>query len=172
MMNSAMKYGLYIGLILCGLGLLAYIAGLDFQNKAMNWVSYIVMIGGLYFAIKGFRDNENGGFIKYGRALGFGTLTSLFFGAVQAIYLYLFLTVISPESLEQIMDTTYEQYLNSGMSETEADQAMRIASPFMKPPMMAVYAILGSVVMGLIFSLVISIFLKRDNPNPFPTEES
>jgi hypothetical protein len=42
-----------------------------------------------------------------------------------------------------------------------------MAMPFLNPASISMFAVGGGVFMGFIFSLVLGIFLKKENPNTF-----
>ncbi len=68
-----MNYGAMLGLVLVVISLLIYILEL-YENQWISIISTIALIAGIVMGIKKFRDQENGGFISYGSALGYGTL--------------------------------------------------------------------------------------------------
>lgn len=171
MTKHAFKFGAYIAGAAIFVSLFAYLLDIDFQNRALRFVNWAIMIAGLFLAIRAYRDQEKKRDIKYGQALGFGTLTSLFMALINAVYTYLFLTVISPEAAEMLVDNIYEQYINSGMSESEAENAIQMAMPFLNPASISMFAVGEGVFMGFIFSLILGIFLKKENPNTFESAE-
>ena len=53
------------------------------------------------------------------------------------------------------------------MSEEQLEMGLSWTRKMMQPLPLFIFGIIGSGIMGFIFSLIISVFLKRDNPNPF-----
>ena len=49
-----------------------------------------------------------------------------------------------------------------GMSESDADQAMSYMTWMMNPAMLSVFAAVGSLIAGIIFSLIIGAIMKRE----------
>jgi hypothetical protein len=80
-----MNYGAMLGLALDNI----HYSSLDdgcITRTGLASVSYIIMIAGIVLATKTFRDQEQGGFITYGRALAVGTLTCVFAGVITGFF--------------------------------------------------------------------------------------
>ncbi len=168
LLRSTMNYGAMLGLALIIYTLLLWMLDKT-GHTGLGLVSYLIMIVGIVLATKSFRDQESGGFISYGRALGVGTLTCVFAGIITSFFTYLLFTVIDPG----LMDKTYlmmeEAYYDAGMTDSQIEVAMDMAKRFTNPVMMAVFGVFGSAFMGFIFSLITSIFLKRE-ADPFESD--
>jgi len=54
---------------------------------------------------------------------------------------------------------------NPEISDQELDLALSMTTKFMQPHWMMIMSVLGGTFMGFLFSLIISIFVKKDNPN-------
>ncbi len=165
-MNALMNYGGIIGVALVCAALLVYILGLDYDSSVSNILTYGVMIGGLFFFLKKYRDEQNGGYISFSAALGAGSLMMLFAGIIGTFYNWLSISFIYPGIIDKVKEKSYEQYISMGMSEEAAIEALEQASPYLTAGWMAFFSFFGYVIMGVIFSLVISFFIKRENPNP------
>jgi hypothetical protein len=54
------------------------------------WLCFICYYNrGIILATRAYRDQEQGGYITYGRALAVGTLTVLFAGVITSVFTYL-----------------------------------------------------------------------------------
>ena len=51
------------------------------------------------------------------------------------------------------------------ISDEELDLALDMTTKFIQPHWMLILGVLGGTFMGFIYSLIISIFVKKDNPN-------
>ena len=161
LMKSTMNYGAMLGLALVIFSLLLWMFD-AIDNSWLGSISYLIMIAGIVMATKTYRDQEQEGFISYGRALGVGTLTSVFAGIISAFFTYLLYTVIDPGLIEKMYATMEQAYYEAGMSDSQMEMAMNMAKKFTNPVMMAVFGLLGSAFLGFIFSLITSIFLKKE----------
>ncbi len=159
--SPAFQYGLLIAAGLIILSLIMYVAGMI----AVNWVSYVgyaILLGGLIFGTIKFRDEYSGGFISYGRALGFGTLTSFFAALISGIFAYVFYALLAPDALNELRVAAEINILESNPNVT--DQQLDLAVRMINPLMMALTYLFSYTFIGFIFSLVTSAFLKRKDP--------
>jgi hypothetical protein len=162
----AMQYGGYYGLSSAVVFLLFYFMGTDIQSRIPQWVGYVLLVIFIVIGIKSYRDQELGGFISYGKSLGTGVLISVFGGIITGAFTVLFFTVIAPEMLEIILAASQEKMLEQGMDEQSMAMAEEYTRKFMTPTWLFLFSILGSAFMGLLFSLIISVFLKKEQ-TPF-----
>ena len=162
MYKSAMTSGLIVGIALVVFSLLIYIMGVV---KPPFWVSllqYVIIIGGIIYGTKKFRDDDLGGEISYSKALGFGVLICVFASIIMGVYMVLLMTVIDPEFMNKMISVIEEEYVKMGMSEDQIDAAMKFVSKMQSPLFMAISTVFTFAIMGTIFSLVTSAFLKKE----------
>ncbi len=162
MLKSAMTTGLFMGIALIIFSLIIYILGII---KPPFWVSilqYLIIIGGIIYGTKKFRDEDLGGEISYSKALGFGILICLVAAIISGIYTILLMTVIDPEFITKFMSVMEAELVSKGMPEDQIEATMKIMSKMQSPTIMAVTAVISLTFMGTIFSLVTSAFLKKE----------
>jgi len=165
LLKQAATCGLYIGLALIVVSLLDYLFGFYGQNKVFNLISYVIMIVGIAWATIWYRDKDLGGFVTYGQAVSFGVVLSACFGIVSAVFVILLTTVIAPEYMERALEITYDKLLEKGtISEDQADAMIAMSKKLANPIFTFFTSILGSVIMGLVISLISSIFIKKNPP--------
>lgn len=162
MLRSAMNYGAIIGLALIAISLVSFLIG-NYESKIMQYVSYAAMIGGLYWAIKCYRDKENGGFIAYSKALGFGVLTALFFGIITAFFTYIYIKFVDDTLVQFALEQSRLQLEERGMGDDEIEAAMQMSKSFTSPGFIASMALIGNVFIGFIISLVIGLIVKKED---------
>lgn len=161
MAGPAFQFGLLIAAGLIILSLIMYVAGMI----TANWISYVgyaILLGGLIFGTIRFRDEYSGGFISYGRALGFGTLASFFAALISAVFSYLFYTVLAPDALNELRIAAEINILETTPNIT--DQQLDLAIKMVNPLMMALTYLFSYTFVGFVFSLVTAAFLKRKDP--------
>ena len=161
MAGPAFQYGLLIAAGLIILSLIMYVAGMI----AVDWVSYVgyaILLGGLIFGTIKFRDEYSGGFISYGRALGFGTLSSFFAALISAVFAYVFYAVLAPDALNELRIAAEINILEANPNVT--DQQLDLAVRMINPVMMALTYLFSYTFVGFVFSLVTAAFLKRKDP--------
>ena len=161
-----MNYGAMYGLDSIAVFLIAYFMGADFEAKWPQWIGYILLILFIVLGIQNYRDNDLNGYISYGKSLGTGILIAVFGGIVVGAYTLVFFTMIAPDMVNRILETAQQSLTEKGMSEEQIQMGLEYTRKFMTPGWLMLFSVLGSAFMGLIFSLIISIFMKKDE-NPF-----
>ncbi len=163
MYKSAMTSGLILGIAIVVYFLLIYaIMGVI---KPPFWIAilqYVIIVGGIIYGTKKFRDEDLGGEISYSKALGFGVLVCVFASIIYGIYMILLMTVIDPEYMSKFMSIIEEEYVKAGLSEEQIDSMMKMVGKMQSPLIMALSTIFSFAFMGTIFSLVTSAFLKKE----------
>lgn len=165
LLKSTLNYGGLLGLILVVFSLILWMLNLSL-NKSLGYINYVLIIGGLFIFLKLFRDQEMGGYISYGKALGAGMLILIFSGVVTAFYSYVFFKFIDPGIIEKMALMAEEQLYERGMTDEQIEVAVNAQKMFLKPGMMAIFGFFGHVFFGFIFTLIVSIFVKKEAP-PF-----
>ena len=168
--KGTLNSGLILGLVLVLFSLLLWFFDQALNQKLAS-ISYVFIIAGLYLGIKDFRDNSRGGFLSYGGALGAGVVISIYVAIITAIFTILLYQVIDPGLVEKVKAVAEERLVNRGMTDEQIEMAMNVSGKFMSPVFMAINALIGSVFIGTIISLILAIFLKREGGTPF-TEET
>jgi hypothetical protein len=162
----AMNYGLLYGLSGTAVFLLFYFLGTDLQSKLPQYINYVILILFIVMGVKSYRDEDLGGHISYGKSLGTGVLIALFGGIISGIFSLIFFKYIAPEMIQKILDTTQQGLTEKGLTDEQMEAAMTWTRKFMQPAWLFVFSILGSAFAGFLFSLIISVFMKKEE-NPF-----
>jgi hypothetical protein len=161
---ACLGYGVIISLALVVLNLILFLLNMD-QNKPLQFLSYIVLIGGILLSQFNYRNKYSDGYIEYGKAFMVGMLTSLILAVIMGVYTFIFFKYISPGSMEEIMSTAEQQMMDRGMTDMEIEQGMAMAKKFQNVGMMTFFAVFGNFMIGTIIGLVTAIFVKKENPN-------
>ncbi len=163
---NAMTYGLILGIALTVYSLLLYIIGADIYNpqsaaRYLSWVSYLIIIGGIIYGTKNYRDKVLGGTITYSKSLGFGTLLGLFASFLVTLYTIIFLKFIDPNVIQYILDMTRQNLEAQGLQDTQIDKAIELTGKIMFPSMV-IGSLIGTTFIAFVISLFTSIFLKKE----------
>jgi hypothetical protein len=162
----ALNYGLLLALLSIVLSVFAYVTDNHIDRPWwLSVLSMLVMIAIIVYGLKAFK-NENGGFLSVGEAIKVGLAISLISGIIVAIYNYIFVTVIEPEYVTQLLEFTEEKMIadNPEMTESQLNMAMDMTEKFMSPMMMTAFAIIGTLFFGFIISLISGLILKQKRP--------
>lgn len=165
---SVWKVNLTNGLILASIGivysLVMYFLDLSF-NKTQGYVFYLVLIIAMYFLLKSYRDNYMHGYITYGQSVGAGIVIFIYYSLITALFIYVLYAIIDPGLSAKQLVFIEEEMLKRGIQQEALDAAMKIQEKIIKPGIMAPFSILGNMITGLVLSLLISIFIRKEG-NP------
>jgi len=164
----SMNYGAYLGLGLIVISFFVYILGLEEQKSIVpSLLNNFLMITAIVYSVKVYRDNLNGGYISYSQSLKLGTSVVFFASVILAFYTFIFVTFINPEYLDNILKVAEQEILNSDpeISDTDLDMALSMTQKMLQPQWMITLSVLGGTFMGFFYSLIISFFVKKEDPN-------
>ena len=163
-----MNYGAYLGLGLVLISFTVYILGLEEQKSIIpSLLNNFLIIGAIAYSVTIYRDNFNNSFVSYSQSLKIGTSVVFFASVILAFYTYIFVTFINPEYLENIIKIAEQEILNSDpeISDEDLDLALSMTQKMLQPQWMSTLSVLGGTFMGFFYSLIISFFVKKDDPN-------
>jgi hypothetical protein len=166
MMPSASRHGVFLGLAMILMQTIFYLADIK-SNSGLGYLSYLVLIGGLFLTIKIFRDQVSGGKLSYGRAVGYGVLVSLLSGIISSVFVFILYSYIDPNLIDKLLLEAEEAMIDQNLPEEQLDMAMEMNKKIFTPAFLSLMGILGQVFMGLVFSLVLAVFLKKEDLNSF-----
>ncbi|HEX7631786.1 MAG TPA: DUF4199 domain-containing protein [Lacunisphaera sp.] len=164
-MNTKFIYALI--LTICGalFNLLMFFAGFQTEKlaagKYFQWIGLVMMFVVLWLGIKAVRDEAPAKGMSYGRAVGTGTLISLYSGLMSSIYSFIHFKFVNPQFADYQLAAIRQQWEAKGMSEAQMDQAEKITRMMMGPTVQAIMTPIFVTVIGLICALIIAAFLKR-----------
>lgn len=163
-LKPTLEYGAITGLISILFTMVMYYLGMLTQSTIQALLSLVLYTTILCWIVKNYRDSENGGFVTYGRALGIGTLSFTWAGLIGAIFSYFLYSGIGPELIDQILIQQYDQYIESGFSESMAERAVRDTAPYITPTTLAFSTFFMSAFFGFVISLIVAAIFQR-TPN-------
>jgi hypothetical protein len=156
------------GLILALEGIAFYLALYFFDltfNKSIGYINIPIQLGLLYFLLKSYRDNFMHGQITYGQSVGAGMVMFVYVAIIMAIFTYVMWAVIDPRMAKKSLAVAEEAMVKKGTPQAAIDAGMSFTAKIMKPGIMAFFSIFGSLIGGVIYSLLVSIFIKKEG-NP------
>ena len=160
---TALRYGGITALILVVLGLVMHLTGMSdpanpsTASQAISCLNYIAIMVVIVLAIKAHRDKDLGGYITLGRSIGVGTATALIIGAISAVWIIIFMTAIYPDLGDAIKDAALEKAQPGQEEMTE-----KMVGMFTNPYTMAIMVLVGTVLIGLVTSLIAGAIMKKD----------
>jgi len=134
-------------------------------NKSVGYINIPIQLVILFFLLKSYRDNYLHGQITYGQSVGAGVVMFVYVAIIMAIFTYLLWAVIDPDLVKKGLAMSEEEMEKQAVSQTVMDAGMAFTAKIMKPGIMALFSFFGTVFFGLIYSLLVSIFVREEG-NP------
>lgn len=159
------KFSMIYAMLSIAISLVLFITG---QQAKSNWIisliTFFIVCGSLYFGLKARRDETLNGFMSYGQGVGTGVLIALVSGIIMSIYYFINVTYIDPDLTANIVEEAKRKMIEKGDSEESIEAATNMMEKFQSPWLVALVGLIGNIVYGLVVSLILSIFLKKENP--------
>ena len=165
---SVWKANLNNGFILAMIGIVYTLVMYFFDlllNKTQGYIFMAVLIVMLFFLVKSYRDNYLKGYITYGQAVGAGAIIFLYYAVISAIFMYLLYKFIDPGLTDKQLVMVEEEILKRGLPQEAVDAGMKFQRKFLVPEIMAPFSIINNMVVGVIMSLLVAIFVRKEG-NP------
>ncbi len=161
MFGQALNYAILTSVVLILISLVIYIADL-FEHNWISFLSYAVLLAGIIAGTLKYRNESLGGFISYGKALGFGVLTAFLVSVITGLFSYVFYQFIAPDALERLKEIAEMNILE--VDPNASDQQLDLARRMINPILMFFTTVFSYTFIGFIFSLVTAAFLKKKEP--------
>ena len=159
--QSALYYALFLSIAMIVTHLILYLA--DLQTETVGIViSVAVVLVGIVLVILDFRNKKCGGYISYGKAVKIGFLSMLFAGFFVAGYTFIYHTYINPGELQEVKLERSQEIYNQGMESGQEAQAIKMIEYFVNPLTATISAIISNALFGIIISLIVAIFVKKE----------
>lgn len=130
------------------------------QNSAVKYLGYIPFIAFLFLAQKEYKDQQ-GGFLTFSEGFSTGFRYAVFAGLMLAVFIYIYLTFLSPQVLEQSLNDQKGKMAEQGLSSAQIDKAMEISKKY-GPIIGAFVAAIGTAVAGAIIALIGAAIFKKE----------
>ena len=171
MKKVVLTFGLLSGALSMTLmfGTMSFIDAIGFERGVfVGYTAIVISFLFVYFGIRSYRDNVNGGAITFSKGLGVGLLITLiscafYVGSWLVIERFYF-----PDFVDQYNAFAMEQLKASGASAAEIDKAAaeavefkrQYANPFIK----AAFTLLEPLPVGLLITFISAAVLRRKKP--------
>jgi hypothetical protein len=159
-------YGLVISVASFLYGVLLYFLGFQTekmeQGAALGWLSFVIFIGGLIWAMMSSRTEakEEGKEFGYGASFKAGALTAVFVALFSVVLSFVHFSFIATDYVDYVIDAQGVQMEEQGMSSEQIEQAAEYTRMFMQPWAMALIGGVMSIFTGLFFALILAIFIR------------
>jgi hypothetical protein len=167
-MNPTLRYGLIIAGSQAVIALLLYGLGLDtVESLSMVTGSFTTAIMAYicYLNLRHYRDIENNGYMSVGQGLGRGFRTGLIGGGFLAVFYFLYYKFINPGFLERLQIREEQKLEEQGLTDEQLEQALKFIDMGFQPLWQAVLTYFGIILFVVVASLILSAFMKKENPS-------
>ena len=164
----AMNYGAVLGLVLVAVAVIIWFLGAnDKESVVPSLLNNGLTIAFISYALIQYRDLNNNGFLSFSVSLKLGTSVAFFSSVILAFYHVVYISYIDTEALSEVMKLTEDllKEKNPKISDEELDVALQMTDKFMQPHWIMILGMLGGTFMGFLYSLIISIFVKKEDPD-------
>ena len=149
----ALNYGLLLGLASIALSVVTYVMGVHLERPWWaSVIGIIIMAALIVYGLKAFKQ-DNEGFLSLGEAIKVGLAISVIAGILGAVYNY----VTREQMIEQ----------NPTMTEEQMEMGLSITEKFMSPGIMSAMAIIFTLFLGFIISLISGLIMKQNRPEGY-----
>jgi hypothetical protein len=164
--SDILSKAILIALILMVVDLIGGFAHLRFESW-FKWISTVVLIVALILVCINYGKQQNNQ-VTYGKVFGYAFKIALVISLVVVLYSLLSSYVIFPEFRDQILERTRaELEAKGGLTEDQIDTAVSMTKKFTQPIPLAIFAFLGTLLVGTIGSLLGAAFTKKTDPDAF-----
>lgn len=174
MKKVVLTFGLIAGAIISTVMLLSINFSSDLKDFGMaeilGFASIFLALSVIFFAIKSYRDNYNGGVISFGKAFLIGLYITAIASAIHTTgWMVYYQAGPGKEFMEEYFDAQAEKVTTSGMTEEEKENKLAEMETqrktYSNPIMMALLTFFTEVPTGGIpISLICALILMRKKP--------
>ena len=156
--RSAIKSGLILGALFT-LRFVLSIVGSGWIMSLSRFAVMVIIIVAMWKLLERFRDNENEGFISYGKSLGF-TMLSFLYASIISVVVRIVYYISNPDVLGDAVNEALLALDQMGMPITEGTE--RMLEVTLSPAFLTFLTLLGNMIGGLIIGSIISAIVKKE----------
>jgi hypothetical protein len=167
-MTPTIRFGLILAGSQAAIALLLFGLGLDTVDSlsmVTGTLTTAIMVYICYLNLKHYRDIENNGFMSVGQGVGRGFRTSLIGGGFLAVFYYIYYSFINPAFLERLQILEEQKLEEQELTSEQLEQAIKFMEMGFQPLWQAVLTYLGIIFFVVVASLILSAFMKKENPS-------
>jgi len=162
--NVMITYGVILGVLSVIFALIYYVLGKTYEQDSIRSIlSFVLSAVVIFLGLKKFKELNNG-YLTIGQAIKTGLGIAMISGLISVIYTVLFMTVIEPEYVNNVVEVSRQAILEKypDFSDEQLEQALDMTRKFSSPGMMAGIILLFSAIFGFIISLIEGLILKNN----------
>jgi len=162
LLRHSFKFGALVGGILILTSLMFYFRGVPISiNPQITSINYFLIMTGIYFGLRIYRNDVLNGIISYGRALGAGVMIIGFAGAFYAFYLYILVKYFDASILQEFIGIMEKSFVEAKYSDDQVELLMSFYEKI-TPGVFAFAQWFSKLAAGFFFSLILAFFFSRN----------
>jgi hypothetical protein len=158
--------GIVLSLILIVINLIGGFAHIQFETW-FKWTPTIIQVVIMIIFCIQFGKQQTDG-VTFGKVFGYGFKVALVVSILMMIYALISISYIFPEFTDQTLQQARATMEAKGTyTEDQIDQGIAMTKKFMQPVPLAIFAFIGSLIVGTIASLLGGAFAKKNEVDVF-----
>lgn len=154
----AMRSGLTLGAIFAVNYVLSTFPAVSF----FSWVIELFILWLVYKITVKCRDEVLGGVISYGSALWFNVQLFLYSAMVAGVFKYVYLKFLRPGYLDEMQQLVMRTFEQMHIDSSTQEQVISTLDQTLTPENIALYSVMGDVMLGFLVGLVVAAIVRRD----------
>ena len=156
--RSAIKSGLVLGVLFIARFLITTL-GSGVIVTILSWALVACIVVAMWKLSEQYRDNENEGFISFGKAFGFAVLSFLYASLISAVVRITYY-IINPNYFDDLINEALLTMEQMGTQVTvEVEQMMTV---ILSPVFWSFLVILGNMILGVIVGLIVAAIVQKE----------
>ncbi len=157
------KFGLLVGAALILAGTIFFLRGYSINySPTLIMVERLLVLVGILFGVRKYRDEIFQGKITYGKAFKMGLVISINAAILYGIFAYILCRFIDPNILQETINASELILKNMNYSEANIEYIMQMYRKI-TPSIYAISQCFSFIGLGLLLSLIVALF-SRNNP--------
>lgn len=155
-------YGVIIAVGLIGSSLISNSISDQPNSTTASLLMWVVLGGGLAYAIIQIRNQKNGGLLTFGQGFKISLFCGIIAGLINSVYTYIYMKYISPEMIDKIKEVAINEMASSGQTEEQIKMGLKMMDIFMQPSVMAIMIVFMIPIYCMIIGLILAAIFKKE----------
>jgi len=136
-----------------------------------HYVTWIIVIAGLWLGIKSVRSASPDQSLTYGRGFWAGMAIAAFYAFGSVISALIFLTYINPGFGDTLQAFQAQKMEQKGMDADQIEKAQKMMHFMFQPIPLSIISFITSLLLGLVVALIVAAILRQDPQDPVAPAE-
>ena len=160
----ALNFGLLLGAVSVIFTFMLYTLDMHYQGGfGVLAVSALLSLAAIIIGLIQFKK-ANGGYMTFGQGFKIGIGICLIAGIIGIIFNQIMMNVIDPEMMTKAMEYQEGQLVERGLTPQQASDQMEMGKQFATPMWQITFGLIGSVLFGILLSIVPALVIKKAKP--------